>query len=53
MSRRELECLQRLEHNGTMDNPRPPAVRDQVRSLLITGRTGPDLRGLAQRCGIS
>lgn len=30
-----------------------PAVRDLVSSLLVTGRTGPELRGLAVRCGIS
>jgi hypothetical protein len=28
-------------------------IRDLVRSLLISGRTSPELRGLAQRCGIT
>lgn len=30
-----------------------PAFRDLVSSLLLTGRTGPELRGLAARCGIT
>jgi transcriptional regulator with XRE-family HTH domain len=30
-----------------------PAVRDLVSGLLVTGRTGPELRGLAARCGIT
>jgi transcriptional regulator with XRE-family HTH domain len=30
-----------------------PAVRDLLSGLLVTGRTGPELRGLAARCGIS
>ncbi|MEO3876641.1 hypothetical protein ABGB18_48490 [Nonomuraea sp. B12E4] len=33
--------------------PARPAVRDLVQSLLITGRTSPELRGLALRCGIA
>ena len=27
--------------------------RDLVSGLLVTGRTGPELRGLATRCGIT
>ena len=30
-----------------------PTVRDLVSSLLVTGRTSPELRGLAIRCSIS
>jgi hypothetical protein len=30
-----------------------PAVRDLLSGLLVTGRTGPELRGLAARCGIT
>jgi hypothetical protein len=30
-----------------------PAVRDLVSGLLVTGRTGPELWGLAARCGIT
>jgi hypothetical protein len=30
-----------------------PAVRDLVSSLLVTGRSGPEVRGLAARCGIT
>ena len=30
-----------------------PAVRDLVSGLLVTGRTGPELRGLAARCGVT
>jgi transcriptional regulator with XRE-family HTH domain len=30
-----------------------PAVRDLISGLLITGRTGPELRGLAARCGVT
>jgi hypothetical protein len=30
-----------------------PAVRDLISGLLVIGRVGPELRGLATRCGIS
>jgi hypothetical protein len=53
---RRDDCINALlagEYHAPQDIHARPAVRDLVRSLLITGRTGPDLRGLAQRCGIS
>jgi hypothetical protein len=48
-----INALLAGEHEAPQDIHARPAVRDLIRSLLITGRTSPDLRGLAQRCGIT
>ena len=53
---RREDCIHALlagEYDAPQEIHARPAIRDLIRSLLITGRTGPDLRGLAQRCGIS
>jgi hypothetical protein len=50
------DCIQALlaaEHSAPQEIHTRPAIRDMIRGLLITGRTGPELRGLAQRCGIT
>jgi hypothetical protein len=50
------DCIQALpaaEHEAPQDIHARPAIRDLIRSMLITGRTGPELHGLAQRCGIN
>jgi transcriptional regulator with XRE-family HTH domain len=50
------DCIQALlaaEHAAPQEIHNRPAVRDMIRGLLITGRTSPELRGLAQRCGIT
>jgi hypothetical protein len=50
------DCIQALlaaEHSAPQEIQARPAVRDMIRGLLITGRTSPELRGLAQRCGIA
>jgi hypothetical protein len=39
------------EYHAPQDIDTRPAVRDPIRTLLFTGRTGPDLRGLARRSG--
>jgi transcriptional regulator with XRE-family HTH domain len=48
-----ISALLAGEYQAPQDIHARPAVHDLVRGLLITGRTGPDLRGLARRCGIS
>jgi hypothetical protein len=48
-----IDALLVGEHHAPQDIHSRPAVRDLIRTLLLTGRTGPDLRGLAQRSGIS
>jgi hypothetical protein len=41
------------EHEASQDIRARPAVRNQIRSLLLTGQTSLELRGLALRCGIT
>jgi hypothetical protein len=53
---RRDECVGALlaaEREAPEETHARPAVRDLVSSLLIAGRTGPELRGLATRSGIS
>jgi transcriptional regulator with XRE-family HTH domain len=53
---RREDCIRALlaaEHEAPQDIHTRPAVRDLIRSQLITGRTSRELRGLAQRCGIT
>jgi transcriptional regulator with XRE-family HTH domain len=50
------ECVSALlaaEREAPEETHARPAVRDLVSGLLVTGRTGPELRGLAVRCGIN
>jgi hypothetical protein len=50
------DCIQALlaaEHSAPQEINTRPAIRDVIRGLLITGRTSPELRGLAVRCGIT
>ncbi|WP_433465287.1 helix-turn-helix transcriptional regulator [Spirillospora sp. CA-128828] len=52
---RRDQCLQALLHAeraAPQETHSRQAVRDQVTSLLVSGRTSPELRGLAARCGI-
>ena len=52
---RRDQCLQALLHAeraAPQETHSRPAVRDLVTSLLVSGRTSPELRGLAARCGI-
>ncbi len=48
-----IQALLAAEHEAPHDVHARPAIRDLIRSQLITGRTSPELRGLAQRCGIT
>jgi transcriptional regulator with XRE-family HTH domain len=48
-----IDALLAGEYHAPQDIHTRPAVRDLIRTLLLTGRTGPDLRGLAQRSGIT
>jgi transcriptional regulator with XRE-family HTH domain len=53
---RREDCIQALlaaEHEAPQEIHARPAVRDLIRSQLITGRASRELRGLAQRCGIT
>jgi len=53
---RREDCIQALlaaEYEAPQDVRARPAIRDLIRGLLITGRIGPELRGLAQRSGIA
>jgi transcriptional regulator with XRE-family HTH domain len=53
---RREDCIQALlaaEHEAPQEIHARPAVRDLIRSQLITGHTSRELRGLAQRCGIT
>lgn len=50
------DCIQALlaaEYEAPQDIHARPAIRDLVRGLLVSGRTSPELRGLALRCGIT
>jgi len=51
----QASCIALLsaEREAPEETHARPAVRDLVSSLLVTGRTGPELRGLAARCGIT
>ncbi|MGW4801787.1 hypothetical protein ACWEPC_56175 [Nonomuraea sp. NPDC004297] len=48
-----LAALLAAERQAPQETHARPAVRDLVQSLLVSGRTSPELRGLAVRCGIS
>jgi len=48
-----IQALLAAEYEAPQDVHARPAVRDLIRSLLISGRTSPELRGLALRCGIT
>jgi transcriptional regulator with XRE-family HTH domain len=53
---RRQQCVSALlaaEREAPEEIHARPAVRDMLSGLLITGRTGPELRGLATRCGIT
>jgi transcriptional regulator with XRE-family HTH domain len=53
---RREDCVTALlsaEREAPEETHARPAVRDLVSSLLLTGRTGPELRGLAARCSIT
>ncbi len=53
---RREDCIQALlaaEQEAPQEIHARPAVRDLIRSQLITGRTSQELRGLARRCGIT
>jgi transcriptional regulator with XRE-family HTH domain len=53
---RREDCVNALlaaEREAPEEAHARPAVRDLVSGLLVTGRTGPELRGLATRCGIT
>jgi hypothetical protein len=53
---RREECVNALlaaEREAPEEIHARPAVRDLLSGLLVTGRTGPELRGLAARCGIT
>ena len=48
-----IDALLAGEYHAPQDIHTRPAVRDLIRALLLAGRTGPDLRGLARRSGIT
>lgn len=53
---RRDECVSALlaaEREALEETHARPAVRDLLSGLLVTGRTGPELLGLAARCGIT
>jgi hypothetical protein len=53
---RRDDCVNALlaaEREAPEETHARPAVRELLSGLLVTGRTGPELRGLAARCGIS
>ncbi len=52
---RRDDCIHALlaaEHQAPEETHTRPAVRALVSGLLVSGRTHPELRGLAARCGI-
>jgi transcriptional regulator with XRE-family HTH domain len=52
---RRDECIRALlaaERQAPEEIHARPAIRDLVSGLLLSGRTSPELRGLARRCGI-
>ncbi len=53
---RREDCLSTLlaaERQAPEETHARPAVRDLISGLLVSGRTAPELRGLAARCGIT
>jgi transcriptional regulator with XRE-family HTH domain len=53
---RRNDCLSALlaaERQAPEETHARPAVRDLISGLLVSGRTAPELRGLAARCGIT
>ena len=48
-----LRALLAAERTAPEEIHARPAVRDLVTGLLLSGRTAPELRGLATRCGIT
>lgn len=48
-----IQALLAAEREASEETHARPAIRDLISGLLITGRTGPELRGLAERCGIT
>ncbi len=53
---RREKCVSALlsaEREAPEETHARPAVRDLLSSLLVSGRTGPELRGLAIRCGVT
>jgi transcriptional regulator with XRE-family HTH domain len=53
---RRNDCLNALlaaERQAPEETHTRPAVRDLISGLLVSGRTAPELRGLAARCGIA
>jgi hypothetical protein len=49
----EVSALLAAEREAPEEIHARPAVRDLVSGLLVTGRTNPELRGLATRCRIT
>ena len=52
---RRDDCIRALlsaEHQAPEETHTRPAVRALISGLLVSGRTNPELRGLAARCGI-
>ncbi len=47
-----IRALHSAEHQAPEETHTRPAFRALVSGLLISGRTNPELRGLAARCGI-
>ena len=50
-----MRCIRALlaaERQAPEEIHTRPAIRDLVSGLLLSGRTSPELRGLAHRCGI-
>ena len=53
---RRDQCIRALlaaERQAPEETHTRPAIRDLVTGLLLSGRTSPELRGLAHRCGIT
>jgi transcriptional regulator with XRE-family HTH domain len=53
---RREDCVRALltaERQAPEETHARPAIRDLVTGLLLSGRTSPELRGLALRCGIT
>ena len=53
---RRDDCIRALltaERQAPEETHARPAIRDLVSGLLLSGRTSPELRGLALRCGIT
>ena len=48
-----LHALLAAEREAPEEIHARPAIRDLISGLLISGRTSPELRGLAHRCGIT